>query len=351
MRVIKNSKPYTIIRNPKQKSSQSGKYFYKMLRKEKGGSYFLYFSHVLDSDLVPFKLLPAFLVIYKNEKIKNMKFNLKLGAMILGVGLLTASFNSCKKKDNPVSADTQAAQDNAYAEGTYNDAYNAVDVAARSNGATSLFKTAEATLDMLSGASVTITLDTISVLRKVTIDFGTGTSCKDGRIRSGQIIATWNGRYRDSGSVISITFKNYTVNGNQVTGTKTVTNLGHNSKGNLHFSIVVTGASITTSTGTISWQSTRDREWVAGESTIDWTDDVYNITGSASGTNRKGQTFTITIVKPLVVALNCHWIESGSFDISTSASNSTGTVDYGPGACDDQATFTYNGKSYDFTLR
>jgi len=282
-----------------------------------------------------------------------MKLLLKPAFLVLMTGIVFTGFNSCKKSNTPaaVSADTQAAEDNAYAEGTYSDAYNAVDVAVRSNGTTGYFKTAQATLDMLSGTSITLTFDTVPYGKTLTIDFGTGTTCRDGRTRSGQIIATWNGRYRDSASLVSINFNNYTVNGDKVTGTKTVTNLGHNAKGNLHFSIVVTNASITTSSGTISWQSTRDREWVAGESTLDWTDDVYNITGSASGTNRKGQTFTITIVKPIVVALNCHWIESGSFDISTSASNSTGTVDYGPGTCDDQATFTYNGKSYDFTLR
>jgi len=280
-----------------------------------------------------------------------MKLILKPKIILLVAGIILTLLYSCKKS-GPISADTQAAQDNAYAEGTYSDAYNAVTVAANSNGSTSMFKTAQATLDMLSGGiTVNITIDSIGIGKTLTLDFGTGTACKDGRTRSGQIIAKWNGRYRDSGTVISITFNNYTVNGDKVTGTKTVTNLGHNLQGNLHYKIVVTGASITTSTGTISWQSTRDREWIAGESTLTWVDDVYSITGSASGTNRKGQTFTITIVKPLIVALDCYWIESGSFDISTSVSSSTGTVDYGPLNCDPNATFTWNGKTYDFTLR
>jgi len=280
-----------------------------------------------------------------------MKINLKPRIVILMASIVLSSFNSCKKQAASISADTQAAQDNSYAEGTYSDAFNAVDVAARSNGNTSFFKTGAPQLDMLSGGSITITFDSISVTRKITIDFGTGTLCKDSRIRSGQIIATWNGRYRDSGTVITITFNGYTVNGDKITGTKTVTNQGHNSRGNIHFSIVVTGASIVTSTGTISWQSTRDREWIKGENTLVWLDDAYSITGSASGTNRKGQSFTITIVKPLIVALNCPWIEQGSFDITTSTSNSTGTVDYGSGNCDDLATFSLNGKTYDFTLR
>ncbi len=281
-----------------------------------------------------------------------MKTILKPRLILFMIGLILFSLDSCKKNNDAasISADTQAAQDNAYAEGTYSDAYNAVDVAARSNGG-SLFKTGAPQLDMMSGASVTITFDSLSVTRKITIDFGTSTLCRDGRTRSGQIIATWNGWYRDSGTVITISFNNYTVNGDKVTGTKTVTNLGHNSSGNIHYSIVVKDASITTSTGTITWASTRDNEWFAGEKTWDWSDDVYHVTGSASGTTRNGQAYTITVIKPLVVALNCHWIEQGSFDISTSASTSSGVVDYGNGTCDDQATFTYNGKTYNFLLR
>jgi len=277
---------------------------------------------------------------------------LKPRLILFMIGLVLFSLDSCKKNDTgSVSADTQAAQDNAYAEGTFSDAYDAVNVAEMSNGNGSMFKTSNQQLEMLSGGSITIIFDSLSITRKITIDFGSKSECKDGRERSGKIIATWTGRYRDSGTVITITFENYEVNGDKISGTKTITNLGHNSSGNLHFSIVVRDAKIVTSTGTITWQSTRDREWIQGERTYDWSDDKYSITGSASGTNRKGQIFTITIVKPLIVALNCRWIEQGSFDISTSASNSTGTVDFGSGTCDDQATFTYNGKTYNFTLR
>jgi hypothetical protein len=277
-----------------------------------------------------------------------MKHHLKFATLLFGAGLLIASFNSCKKSDNTVSADTQAADDNSYAEATYNDAYNAVNTSATSSG--SYFKTSE-TLEMLSGASITITIDSVGLKKTLTIDFGTGTVCKDGKTRSGQIIGTWNGRYRDSGTVISITFNNYTVNGDKVEGTKTVTNLGHNAKGNLHFSIVVSNAKITTSKGVISWQSTRDREWVAGSATQTIFDDVYNITGSANGTNIKGQTFTITITNALVVNLACRFIEAGTLTISSSASTSSGIVDFGNGTCDDMATFTYNGKVYNFHMR
>jgi hypothetical protein len=279
-----------------------------------------------------------------------MKSRLNLRTIILGSGLLIASLSSCKKADDTaVTADSQAAQDNSYAEAIYSDAFNAVDVAATTN--TSVFKTSEATLEMLSGGSVTITIDSTSNAKRLTIDFGTSTVCKDGKTRSGQIIATWTGRYRQTGSVTTITFNNYYVNGNHIEGTKTVTNQGLNANGNIHFSILVAGAKITTTNGVISWESTRDREWVAGSNTKDINDDVYNITGTASGTNIKGVSYTIVITKPLVINLSCRFIEAGTFTITTSNSTSTGVVDFGPGTCDDAATFTANGKTYDFHMR
>jgi hypothetical protein len=204
----------------------------------------------------------------------------------------------------------------------------------------------------LAGGSVTITLDSTGTAKRLVIDFGTGTLCKDGKTRTGQIIATWNGRYREKGTIITTTFKDYTVNGNKVEGTKTVTNLGENAKGNMHFSIEIKGAKITTSSGVITWESIRDREWVAGSNTKTIFDDTYNITGSASGTNIKGVSYTINITNPLVVNLACRFIEAGTFTINTSKSTSTGTVDFGNGTCDDLATFTVNnGKSYEFHMK
>src|SRR6202012_2249016 len=104
---------------------------------------------------------------------------------------------------------------------------------------TRYFKTNE-TLDMLSGPNINISLDTTSNTRKIVVDFGTGTTCKDGKVRSGQIIATWTGPYRATGTMITITFNNYTINGDKVTGTKTVTNEGLNANGNIHYKIEVT---------------------------------------------------------------------------------------------------------------
>ena len=132
---------------------------------------------------------------------------------------------------------------------------------------------------------------------------------------------------------------------------KTITNMGRNANNNLHYSISVQNASVTSPQNkTITWQSSRDREWIAGESTLlDPTDDVYLITGSASGTGSAGNSFTVTITEALRVALNCKWITAGKLTLQPQ-NLSARYIDYGTGACDNDATVTVNGSTYNVEL-
>ena len=95
------------------------------------------------------------------------------------------------------------------------------------------------------------------------INFGTSTVTNNNSIKSGKIIVTYTGRFRDSLSVITTTFDDYHVNYNLVQGERIVTNQGRNNKGNMWFTIDVNNASIVTNNGTINWSSNRTREWVS----------------------------------------------------------------------------------------
>jgi hypothetical protein len=271
---------------------------------------------------------------------------------LLAFGLVTAmalgGFQACKKKtDTVVDSDTQTAQDQSYAEATYNDAYASVNDAA--NMHPEMGKTAGETVILPSGVTVTVS-DVQARPIKVTIDFGTGTTCKDGKVRAGQILASLSGKYKDSGTVIAITFNNYTVNGDKVEGTKTVTNEGHNAKGNVHYAISVTGTVTRKNGNVIIYQSTRDREWIQGYGTPTPFDDVYSITGSASGTGSNGKTYSATITKPLIVSLACRFIEAGTVDVAITG-KADRIVNYGDTAnCDDVATVTINGKVYTINM-
>jgi hypothetical protein len=172
-----------------------------------------------------------------------------------------------------------------------------------------------------------------------------------GNNRRGKINISYIGKYRESGSVHTISFTDYFVNDNQVIGSKSVTNNGLNANGHTTFTIAVDGQIIkANSAGTLTWKSNRTREWLVGEGTKTWIDDVYSITGSTSGSNSNGNSFTSLITTPLHRALNCHWFDSGVIEV-----NQTGkvlkTINYGSGSCDANATVTILGKTYPITLK
>jgi hypothetical protein len=260
------------------------------------------------------------------------------------VAVIGIVFISCKKEKDK-DDETTTSKDNALAEGTYNDVDNIADQASKSP-----------TLATYSTASCspTITHDSISIPHTITIDFGP-TNCLglDGRYRRGIINVSYTGHYRDSASTHTITFNNYYVNDNKVSGTKTVVNNGHNSAGNLNYTITVNGQIDKATGGSISWTSNRTREWIVGENTAIWTDDVYLITGTANGvsspTTGGSTSFSIVITSALRREIGCRHFVSGKFDLTPSG-KATRHVDFGTGACDNAATVTINGHLFNISL-
>ncbi len=266
-----------------------------------------------------------------------------ISKMIIAILSIAIIATSCKK--NEKEDVQQSAADNALAEASFEDVTNQVDQAYEQSTSKSINTTCA--IITHTDFSDGIFPDTL------TVDFGTGCTGEHGVTRSGKIISTITGRYRDAGTVITHTLENFYRNGNHITGTKTVTNNGLNNAGHIYFTITIRNASITTDNGTISWTSDRTREWIAGSDThgiLGWLDDVYLITGTASGTNAHGKTFSATITSPLRIELSCRWIVSGSFEI-TPQGGDTRTVDYGDGTCDNKATLTWRNRTYNITLR
>jgi len=285
---------------------------------------------------------------------------LKTGlSLFLAGATLSLAIVSCKKTtttpSTEIDTDTSVAADNSLAEGIYNDVQNISDQA--SNGDLKFYSPLYngdlqdvQTFEKISCA--TITHDSLSTPRTLVIDFGSiNCLCQDGNNRRGKINISYIGKYRESGSVHTISFTDYFVNDNQVIGSKSVTNNGLNANGHTTFTIAVDGQIIkANSAGTLTWKSNRTREWLVGEDTKTWVDDVYSITGSTSGSNSNGNSFTSLITTPLHRALNCHWFDAGVVDV-----NQTGkvlkTINYGSGSCDANATVTILGKTYPITLK
>lgn len=261
---------------------------------------------------------------------------------LLLLACATLVFAACRKDkddDEDLDLDYTSASDNARAEDAFSDMLSEVDKAVEANG----LRGTDADCDPV------VSFDTLSSPRTITIDFGTeNCTANNGRTRRGRILVSYTGRYRDEGTVITITPQNYYVNDNHVQGTKTVTNLGLNGDGHLHYSVVVDG-SLTAADGswTATHQANRTRTWIEGEGTATIFDDVYLITGSGSGVNRNGNAYSVNITSALRVAVGCRYITAGTVEI-TPENKPVRTIDYGNGSCD--GTFTVNVLGYSFTV-
>ena len=288
-----------------------------------------------------------------------MKIKTLFSITILVTSISLTIIGCKKEKTEPAESldtDTSVAADNSLAEATFNDIQNISDQAA--NGELKFYsptynESFSENQSFEKNSCATIKHDSLSIAKTLVIDFGKSNClCKDGKNRRGQINISYSGKYRDSASVHSISFTNYFVNDNEIKGTKTVTNNGENKNGHTTFSIVVDGQIIKANNGvTATWKSSRTREWLAGEDTKkDWTDDVYSITGSTSGTSANGGVYTSTIKTALHRALNCNWFDAGVIEINQ-IGKVLKTIDFGSGTCDSDATVTISGKSYPINLK
>lgn len=191
--------------------------------------------------------------------------------------------------------------------------------------------------------------------KTLTIDFGTSgcTNLSTGVTRKGKLIISISGMLHIAHSKATVTTDNYYVNDYKVEGTKTIENMGRNTAGHIYYEVRDIAGRITKPTGgTITWESVRENEWVAGESTNFFTsgiagicDDQYSITGWGGGTASSGDTYRLDIVTPLAKTVCCRFIQSGSIRYSLNGTE-VATVDYGTGTCDASASLDYDGRVY-----
>ncbi len=181
-----------------------------------------------------------------------------------------------------------------------------------------------------------------------TVDFGTeGCTGQDGRLRQGKLIMVKTGNYFEGESTMTYTFENYFVNGNQLTGTKTV-NGYINAEGNRQMDMVDNGTVILADgAGTITRTAQRTREVIEGSDTPNKQDDVIKVTGSAAGVCSTGDTFTSQITTPLIRdnrEMCSRFYVQGVVEI-VKGDGTEITINYGDGTCDNLAEITTNGET------
>lgn len=202
------------------------------------------------------------------------------------------------------------------------------------------------------GPCATISFDTSGSSRSMTINYGTtGCQCWDGKTRSGEVMMSWTGPRVDSGNSFMINTSNYWVNSNKVAIHKVVTNGGLNSSGEPFFNVSENDSlTLDTTNQVITLTASRVRTWTGGFDTPQLLDDQYSITGSGNGIDRDGNAFSYNISNPLILHMDCPWIEAGTIDY-TLPKFSQLSLDFGDGTCDNIATVDVNGTTHMIHLR
>jgi hypothetical protein len=274
-----------------------------------------------------------------------------------------AAMTGCRKDKNETVETITSAEDNSTVESEFTSLFDVADDFSSNDRRTRAGNTI-----LPSGAVVTFQDSSYSDGDGVecTIDFGPlksttpkGMLCLDGRFRAGVIHISSTKRYTQDSAVVTISAGendkffagNDGVNLTQLSGTIRLTRLTIES-----LKIEVMNAKAVNDKGTVAWQSTRtikktkdDGPGILG--------DEFQITGEASGINRNGESFTVTIDQPLIkkVEMGCaRTFVTGKITLANVSSGKTIKIDYDPfndGACDLVAKATINNKEFFYTIR
>jgi len=268
--------------------------------------------------------------------------------------LSAALFNSCKKAD--VDTETQSATDNTIAEAEFTAIMPATNSRAVQTNGIGKKETGAATGN---GPYVQFVSDTASGTlwpRRIAFDFdrdagngallANGTLDTDGKIRKGRLSMVYKYKWGFSGcSLVIDTMKNYSVNGVFYNADSITMRINSNT-----YSMGVYNGSCTDGVWHIKWSATRSYTF-SGTGNTD-----VSVTGSASGTNRNGLSYTCNITSPIVKKASCEYISSGTIDLTPSGL-ATRTLDYSVdasgahnNACDNSASLTIKGNTFIFKL-
>ncbi|HEX5169550.1 MAG TPA: hypothetical protein VFW11_10270 [Cyclobacteriaceae bacterium] len=171
---------------------------------------------------------------------------------------------------------------------------------------------------------------------RITIDFGTGCTDPRGNMRKGKIILEYvNGPAGNVGFTVVTTTDGYSINGVTLTGTRTIELLSKSETSVKHEITVENGEALWPDGLTSTRESSFTRE-------IKFDEQAVYLDGSASGTNRRGKSYTMDIDQTLIYKRSC--VLSEGIYMAVKGIKSFGsegrklTIDYGDGACDRSVT-------------
>ncbi|MFN3916566.1 MAG: hypothetical protein ACK4K0_02385 [Flavobacteriales bacterium] len=213
----------------------------------------------------------------------------------------------CRKNDRELTNTVQSSKDHLRSEKQLLEIFQLVDEAAKSNN------------DLRSILPcATVTVDATVSPMTLEIDFGTNTICSDGKTRSGKILASFIGNLSATGTLVTITSSDYIVGGVSISVSATLVNIGPNTNNKPQFDLYCDSLRMKTLSNNdlSSWNCQYRLVQNTGENTTTHTDDSFLVSGSASGRNRKGNSYKSLIKEDLLFSHNCSWQTRGKTEVT-----------------------------------
>lgn len=265
-----------------------------------------------------------------------MYCNINFGKRCFFVAISVILFASCRQAPNanPVNGDDNG----GYASAGSRIEWVNTDVISIADQAGLLYNGAylRTTHNTISGCAL-VGVDTISAIHTLTIYFGDqDCKCLDGRYRRGTIIVQYYGRYSDTLQQHYISFSNYYVSGNNVTGSIVTTRIDTTVEGLWYYNVVENDTLNVSpdplKSQYIIWNGTTVHRWVNGFDTPTRNDDVFSVSGTGNLTLQNGHQYSFVISAPLQYATTCDYAEAGVINVN--GYNGARILNYGAGNCD-----------------
>ncbi|MBA1340580.1 MAG: hypothetical protein C5S40_00360 [ANME-2 cluster archaeon] len=178
--------------------------------------------------------------------------------------------------------------------------------------------------------------------------------CPDGKIRKGVITATLNKDFVETGAAADLSFSDYTVDGLRLEGDNVISNSGlsasmfqmyeHSGPSDTLTLIDTLGGELP-----FYWESQKTFIYVEGmETPLDYSDDLFEISGESSGSDVNGVDFSAYTDEVLGNYFNCRWIRTGTTTLSTPGLDiKTGYIEYiGEDSCTSKVMYFFNGNPF-----
>jgi len=174
------------------------------------------------------------------------------------------------------------------------------------------------------------------------IDFGAEGCDANGHTIKGKITAELSGRIREEGTIISISFNEFSIDTLAVGGTISLTVDEASVVINkiIKLTAEVSDATISMPSGTISTAGNLSITWEMNE-LLNYEDDLLKTTAlSLTGTSRSGKSLTASLLEELTYNISCMETTQGKIEVSSTENEFPATIDFGGGTCDGVAEIT-----------